>query len=908
MSLGNFMNKGKISKSPKINSFNSYQKSYISPSISFFKKNNSKKVIKKISPSNKKSPITFIVNKNKTPKQISSHNSPYREKNDLLNKNIKNNLYNNNNNKKSNILPKFKKFEKFGKQINSINVKFNKIKINNNIKNNIKTNKKNYKKKIIINKEKLSKNLENNIIFNSLIDMDNSSSNNSKIKEYISESNNDELIKCNINNLEEINNKDEYNLQLSSNESAKKGENLNNINNAFDVGSISYISKNGSGSAKEKIIEEEIKNNKGFDKIIKHLNEEENCKALFHDKNNKNEIIKESIENNKIIENENNEIRKENIEIKEIINEHLNNDKENIDVNEENKKVVNNFIEDIFKDLDNNKNITITSNKQNEKSEESYCSKESKCSCSFCEESESESKKEKENNKKLVNVFINNIITDAEREIKEVVSNFIENIVNDAESEIKYSISYFIDNIVNDAESEIKDFISNFIDDIIMEGENDINNMIDNFIESIINDAENANKSMIRNFIDNIIIDVENEHKNIVSNFIDNIISNADDEESEKEENNENEGIIINNEEEINNKVNLSNDINNITNNTQKKNSSRNKGKFINKNIINEHKINEINRYSNESSSSNESQGKSDEEDKSEKISNNPINCNILNNINNLIKSSEMRNISNTLDNISIRKKDLFQSQEFPSTHIILTKYNLFQSLGKEANKKYKRLSSVRREYQRKRKYKKIVTENLQIIYDNHDGNSPINNNNYQHIYIKAKTNKYKMKKKIPLNTLSNIDKLEKIKPKLKNIIFREANKKYKFKRNIKEIFKKWKYLLNNNEKKDEKIIINNIIYNAYQNNDNEMIYKVPNNLISDQKEHFGYYDSNIKICYPINIKISKGIFYLINNRDNDYQYFNDDDEDMEIFVVKKTKKRRYSFQKNDNYTFNGTL
>ena len=254
MSLDNFKNKGKISKSPKINSFNSYQKSYISPSISFFKKNNSKKAIKKISPSNKKSPITFIVNKIKTPKQISSHNSPYREKNDLLNKSIKNRLYNNNN-KKSNNLPKFKKFEKFGKQINSINIKFNKIKINNNIKINIKTNNRNYKKKIIINKEKLSKNLDNNIIFNSLIDMDNSSSNNSKIKENISESNNDEIIKCNINNLEEINNKDEFNLQLSSNESAKKGENLNNINNAFDVGSISYISKNGSGSAKEKIIE-----------------------------------------------------------------------------------------------------------------------------------------------------------------------------------------------------------------------------------------------------------------------------------------------------------------------------------------------------------------------------------------------------------------------------------------------------------------------------------------------------------------------------------------------------------------------------------------------------------------------------------------------------------------------------
>jgi len=37
-------------------------------------------------------------------------------------------------------------------------------------------------------------------------------------------------------------------------------------NNLFDVGTISHLSKNGSSSAREKNIEEEIKNNNNFEK------------------------------------------------------------------------------------------------------------------------------------------------------------------------------------------------------------------------------------------------------------------------------------------------------------------------------------------------------------------------------------------------------------------------------------------------------------------------------------------------------------------------------------------------------------------------------------------------------------------------------------------------------------------
>ena len=90
------------------------------------------------------------------------------------------------------------------------------------------------------------------------------------------------------------------------------------------------------------------------------------------------------------------------------------------------------------------------------------------------------------------------------------------------------------------------------------------------------------------------------------------------------------------------------------------------------------------------------------------------------------------------------------------------------------------------------------------------------------------------------------------------------------------------------------------------------MIYKIPIDLKSDQKVYFGYYDSNISICCPINIRIHKGKFYLSNRGkgsyyDNHYKNVKNE-EDMEIFVIKKNENKRFSFQKSDNYTFDGKL
>ena len=89
------------------------------------------------------------------------------------------------------------------------------------------------------------------------------------------------------------------------------------------MGSISHISKNGSSSAREKNIEEEIKNNNAFEKIVCDFVEEENCKILFKN----NEFNKENIDNN-----ENNQINQQykSKALKEIIDIEENNNNENV--------------------------------------------------------------------------------------------------------------------------------------------------------------------------------------------------------------------------------------------------------------------------------------------------------------------------------------------------------------------------------------------------------------------------------------------------------------------------------------------------------------------------------------------------------------------------------------------------
>ena len=99
---------------------------------------------------------------------------------------------------------------------------------------------------------------------------------------------------------------------------------MNKKNNIFDMGSISHISKNGSSSAREKNIEEEIKNNNAFEKIVCDFVEEENCKILFK----KNEFNKENIDSN----NENNPINQQykSKALKEIIDIEENNTNDNV--------------------------------------------------------------------------------------------------------------------------------------------------------------------------------------------------------------------------------------------------------------------------------------------------------------------------------------------------------------------------------------------------------------------------------------------------------------------------------------------------------------------------------------------------------------------------------------------------
>ena len=472
-------------------------------------------------------------------------------------------------------------------------------------------------------------------------------------------------------------------------------------------------------------------------------------------------------------------------------------------------------------------------------------------------------------------------------------------------------ISDFIDDIIYDIEEETKEMISDFIDDIINEVEEETKEMISDFIDNIINDAEEETKDMISDFIDNIINEAENADINKQSI--------KDDEENSQIKK---KGIILDNDEAKIDNENLLNKYESINYNI--KNNSINIENYNNSNN-NESENSEINNDNSESDNKYERISFNEYDNRKIKSKNNPITL-YKNKNNNLIHTVDLTNIPNKLEDISSPQKDLFQSQEFSSTHIILTKNSLFPGLGKKINKNYRRRSSVRREYQFKTKYKTLFNENLQIFYDNSPENSNENDLNnkkgYERVYIKAKSNKNKKRKTLPLNNISYIDRLFKIKIKLENILGKEPIKKLKLHKNIKYFFKKWKNSrkeninINFDEKKNKKIIINNVIYKACPNEDNEMIYKLQKDLNNEHRDHYGYYDSNICICYPINIRIYKGVFYLINDRKNDPLYNknfiinndNDKDEDMEIFVVKKMKKRRFSFQKNENYTFNGTL
>ena len=111
MSIDNFLNKGRLPASPKVNStFSIYssQKSYVSPIISFDQNKLSKKSFNKFSPTNHKSSIYLKVNKSKKNVKPLSNISPKNKNNNILNHSIKSNLYktnnNNNNNSKKKVI------------------------------------------------------------------------------------------------------------------------------------------------------------------------------------------------------------------------------------------------------------------------------------------------------------------------------------------------------------------------------------------------------------------------------------------------------------------------------------------------------------------------------------------------------------------------------------------------------------------------------------------------------------------------------------------------------------------------------------------------------------------------------------------------------------------------------------
>ena len=272
MNLDNFLNRGRLSTSPKTDlkfSFYSSKKSYISPKISFQNINSIKKVnSNNISPSNKVFSTYFNISKNKntSPNQKCSIISLTRHKN-IINKSIKNNLYstkkNNNNSPKNTFsqIPQKKYSFKPKNKKDTINMDINK-----NSKNN---NKSNYKDKVINKKGMLPKNIGSHKIINILIDINNSvsSANNSikgkeKIKQYINK-NKKNINKNNNNNIDKLKNKEELNILLTSNESDKKDKNSNNKNKlVYSVGSIIRISENNSSLLKEKIEEKNKNKNK----------------------------------------------------------------------------------------------------------------------------------------------------------------------------------------------------------------------------------------------------------------------------------------------------------------------------------------------------------------------------------------------------------------------------------------------------------------------------------------------------------------------------------------------------------------------------------------------------------------------------------------------------------------------
>ena len=81
---------------------------------------------------------------------------------------------------------------------------------------------------------------------------------------------------------------------------------------------------------------------------------------------------------------------------------------------------------------------------------------------------------------------------------------------------------------------------------------------------------------------------------------------------------------------------------------------------------------------------------------------------------------------------------------------------------------------------------------------------------------------------------------------------------------------------------------------------------------LNNSKKISKYKYTNIVITHPIIISINNGIFYINGNSEIESSDLNKDkqneynDEEMEIFISNKNKN--LSFQKNEHYTFHGTV
>jgi hypothetical protein len=361
--------------------------------------------------------------------------------------------------KKSYISPELKLSPRKKKIINNNSKEIIKKKISPNKKPEIK--KYNYKKKIVINKEKLNKKKENNLIFGDLKDLMDDNVGNFDNNSLEKENQNQNKLKIYIGN--KINNND-------------KNKNNKNNNNIFDMGSISHISKNGSSSGKEKnIIEEDIKNNNNpFEKIVCDFIEEENCKNLFNEsQENRNEINKE--------ENPINDQYKSRA-LKEILNNENNDKKEEI-------------------------NITKNNSKNNNKKEYD------KLTMKFIDEIITESEEEIFQIEK----FVNNIIKDSENEVIQI-EKFAKDIISESKNESN-AIKNFVDEIFSEAISKVSN--KNPFDEAIKEEqkeEKNINNNINIINYKKISDEINSNEE---NDNEKKILGNNSETKIIYISFVD---------------------------------------------------------------------------------------------------------------------------------------------------------------------------------------------------------------------------------------------------------------------------------------------------------------------------------------------------------------------------------------------------